>query len=41
MNENQRWIRLIEKFVVSLLRHLILINYDCRVQNQEFLLVAG
>lgn len=41
MNENQRQIRLIEKFVVSLHRHLILINYDSRIQNQEFLLVAG
>lgn len=29
------------KNVVSLHRHLILINYDCRVQNQEFLFVAG
>lgn len=41
MNENQRQIRLVEKNVVSLHRHLILINYDSRVQNQEFLLVEG
>ncbi len=40
MNGNQGWVRLIEKYVVSLHRHLILINYDSRVQNQEFLLVA-
>ena len=29
------------KFVISLHHRLILINYDSRVQNQEFLFVAG